>query len=70
MERHLCRAVSPERREETPVSVRRNVPRAARATRIVPDVEEREEPRRQRCAEVKASVSAYPSHQPGRYPCE
>ncbi len=70
LERHLCHAASPERREETPVGVRRTAPCAARATRVVPDVEEREEPRRQRCAEVEASVSAYPSCQPGRYPCK
>ncbi len=65
--RHLRHAASPERREETPVGVRRNAPCAVRATRVVADSEEREEPRRQRHAEVEAS--AYPSHQPGRYPC-
>ncbi len=70
LERRLRCVASPERREETPVGVRRNAPHAARATHVVPDVEEREEPRRQRCAEVEASVSAYPSRQPGRYPCE
>ncbi len=47
------------------------MPRAARATCVVADSEEREEPRRQRRAEVEeTSVSAYPSCQPGRYPCE
>ncbi len=72
-DKHLARclrhAASPERREETPASVRRNVPRAARATHVVADSEEREEPRHHRHAEVEASVSAYPSRQPSRYPC-